>query len=75
MAGKKLTIIIALILTITLTASAQSQFENFVTASGNKLMDGDTELRFISYNIPCLHYGEDNLPFELSNAWRLPDAF
>lgn len=75
MAGKKLTIIIALLLAITLTANAESQFENFVTASGSKLMDGDTELRFISFNIPCLHYGEDNLPFEISNAWRLPDAF
>ena len=75
MAGKKLSIIIALFLAIALTANTESQFDNFVTASGNKLMDGDTVLRFVSFNIPCLHYGEDNMPFEQTNAWRLPNAF
>ena len=40
-------------------AEQKSVFENFVTASGHKLMDGDKEIRFISFNIPTLHYHED----------------
>ena len=54
---------------------AQSTFENFVTRHGDKLMDGDKELRFISFNIPNLHYIEDNVPFEQTNHWRLPNEF
>ena len=53
----------------------QAQFRNFVTRSGDKLMDGDRELRFISFNIPNLHYVEDYLPFSGTNPWRLPDEF
>lgn len=55
--------------------SLLSQFKNFVTAKGDKLMDGDMELRFISCNVPNLHYIEDNLPFSGTNPWRLPDEF
>jgi mannan endo-1,4-beta-mannosidase len=54
---------------------SQSVFSDFVTSSGDKLMDGKTEFRFISYNVPCLHYHEDNMPFEETNSWRLPDEF
>jgi len=38
-------------------------------------MDGDEEFRFISYNIPNLHYIEDYLDFDQINPWRLPDEF
>ncbi len=38
-------------------------------------MDGDRELRFISCNVPNLHYIEDNLPFDGTNPFRLPDEF
>jgi hypothetical protein len=38
-------------------------------------MDGDAELRFISCNVPNLHYIEDYLPFNGTNQWRLPDEF
>ena len=38
-------------------------------------MDGDAEFRFISFNIPNLHYVEDHLPFGETNPFRLPDAF
>ena len=58
-----------------ITGTAFSQFQNFVTAKGDKLMDGDRELRFISVNIPNLHYLEDYLPFTGTNPWRLPDEF
>lgn len=50
-------------------------FDHFVTRQGDRLMDGVEEYRFISYNIPNLHYVEDNLPFEETSPWRLPDEF
>lgn len=52
-----------------------SVFEHFVTVSGDRLMDGNEELRFISFNIPNLHCIEDNMRFEEINPWRLPEAF
>ena len=56
-------------------AHAESVFKNFITCSGDKMMDGRNELKFISFNIPNIHYVEDNLPFEEANNWRFPDAF
>jgi len=55
--------------------AVSAQFKNFVTAKEGKLMDGADELRFISYNIPNLHYIEDDLRFDQPNPWRLPDEF
>jgi len=61
---------------ITISQSlAKSQFDHFITRSGDKLYDGDQVYRFISFNIPNLHYIEDNMSFEEINPWRLPDAF
>lgn len=57
------------------TFCSVAQFKNFITAKGDKLMDGDAELRFISCNVPNLHYVEDYLPFEGTNPFRLPDEF
>ena len=67
--------IIVLILIIPLHIYANSQFKNFITAYGDKLYDGETEYRFISFNIPNLHYVEDNLSFHATNPFRLPDDF
>lgn len=39
--------------------AAPSLFTNFVTASGDKLMDGTQELRFVSVNIPFVDMTED----------------
>ena len=50
-------------------------FSNFVTRQGDRLMEGDKEFRFVSFNVPNLHYIEDNLPFEETNPWRIPDEF
>jgi len=52
-----------------------AQFQNFVTTKGDKLMDGDHELRFVSYNLPNLHYIEDNQQFTDPNPWRVADEF
>ena len=57
------------------TLFSNAQFKNFITVKGDKLMDGDAELRFISCNVPNLHYIEDYLPFNGTNQWRLPDEF
>jgi hypothetical protein len=54
---------------------SESTFKSFVYARGDKLMDENGEFRFISFNIPCLHYNEDNMPFTAMNLWRLPDEF
>jgi len=63
------------IVVILLGGDLQAQFKDFVTRSGDALMDGDRQLRFISVNIPNLHYVEDYLPFSGTNPWRLPDEF
>ena len=70
---KKIVQILVLLAFFTLFSDAQ--FKYFVTVKGDKLMDGDAELRFISCNVPNLHYIEDYLPFSGTNQWRLPDEF
>lgn len=54
---------------------AGAGFKNFVRAEGDRLMDGDIEYRFISFNIPNLHIIEDEMPFSEINPWRLPDTY
>ena len=75
---RKLSILsILLISIIVLPSHAQddSVFENYITVSGDRLMDGNDAYRFISFNVPNLHCIEDNMIFEETNAWRLPDKF
>ena len=50
-------------------------FENFVRRDGDVLRDGDREFRFISFNIPNLHYVEDDMRFDRTMPFRLPDDF
>lgn len=50
-------------------------FENFITARGHSLMDGEKEFRFISMNIPNLNYIEDELSFTTKNPYRYPTEF
>lgn len=52
-----------------------SVFTHFITVSGDRLMDGNQEYRFISFNVPNLHCIEDNMIFTEMNVWRLPDDF
>ena len=52
-----------------------SQFESFVTANRDRLMEGKKELRFVSFNIPNLLYIEDYFPFKATDPWRLPTEF
>lgn len=50
-------------------------FSTFVVRKNDKLYENGKEFRFISFNIPNLHYIEDYLPFESINPWRLPDEY
>ncbi len=68
-------LIVLLSFTFFSVGCAASSFQNFVTREKDKLMDGDNQLRFISFNIPNLHYVEDYLPFNVANPWGLPDEF
>jgi hypothetical protein len=54
---------------------AESQLQNFITARGDQLFDGEKPFRFISFDIPNLLLIEDNFPFAEKNPWRLPDQF
>ena len=50
-------------------------FQNFITVERDNLKDGKENFRFISYNIPNLHYIEDYLRFDAASPWKLPDEF
>ena len=67
--------IFAVLLILTGYSMRAQNFENFITVSGNKLMDGKAEFRFLSFNIPNLNFVEDELAFEQSNPYRLPTEF
>ena len=67
--------LIAILAILFFAINANAELENFIRKEGDKLMDGDKEFRFISFNIPCLHYNEDNFPFKEKTPWRLPDEF
>ena len=72
---KKLVIIALLLSFATIVCASQNAFTSFAHTRGDKLMDENGELRFISFNIPCLHYNEDNMAFTETNPWRLSDEF
>jgi len=55
--------------------ASESVFTGFIYRDGDKLMDENGKLRFISFNIPNLHYIEDNMPFTEMNPWQLPNEF
>jgi hypothetical protein len=50
--------------------AAEQGFEHFVRREGDLLKDGDRAFRFISVNIPNLHYVEDDLRFDQSMPFR-----
>jgi hypothetical protein len=54
---------------------AASVLQDFITARGDQLMEGDKPFRFISFDIPNLQLIEDNVGFAQTNPWRWPDQF
>lgn len=72
---KKNLLFFVLLVLFTFSGNTRAEFRYFVRAEGDKLMDGDKEYRFISFNIPNLHIIEDQMPFDEIQAWRLPDTY
>ncbi len=68
-------VLVAMSLAGTVQGAGRQGFENFVCRDRDVLKDGDREFRFLSFNIPNLHYVEDDMRFEQSMPFRLPDAF
>ena len=68
-------VISSLLSLLLIHCSTTSQFETFVTAKQDRLMEGNKELKFVSFNIPNLLYVEDYFPFEASSPWRLPTEY
>jgi endo-1,4-beta-mannosidase len=63
---------------LSVTARAQGQSApapGFITARGDKLFEGDTEFRFLSFNVPNLHYVEDDMRFAHAMPFRWPDEY
>ncbi len=73
---------LAMVVILSLTCNAQPQqqggeqsFEDFIRRDGDVLKDGDRVFRFLSFNIPNLHYVEDDMRFDCGMPFRLPDQF
>jgi len=56
-------------------APAISPQIRFVTARGDRLFDGQDEYRFLSFNVPNLHYIEDDMRFAQDIPFRWPNEF
>src|SRR5437763_16201186 len=71
----RLAAIIFVLFSLSSAALAQNDMRYFITRSGDQLIEGGKEYRFISFNIPNLHLVEDNMAFEATNECRFPDEF
>jgi hypothetical protein len=72
---KRMLIALSFLSVFTNAWASDSVFTRFVYRDGSSLMDENGVLRFISFNVPCLHYSEDNVSFTETNSWRLSDEF
>lgn len=73
---KKIKYALATILAgVVMSGCASTRTTGSGETSKDKIIENGKELRFVSFNIPNLHYNEDNLPFSQTNPWRLPDEF
>src|SRR4030042_4959673 len=66
---------LAMCLTCMAQGAGKQAFENFVRRDGDVLKDRNREFRFLSFNIPNLHYVEDDMRFDRGMPFRLPEAF
>lgn len=67
--------IMVVFVTLTSGLSQNTQFEHFISVSGPRLVDGNQEFRFISWNIPNLNFVEDEMGFSFEHAYGLPTAY
>jgi mannan endo-1,4-beta-mannosidase len=68
-------LLVACLSAISVPAFATSAFHDFIKVHGDQLIEDGKPFRFISWNIPNLQLIEDNVPFNETNPWRLPDRF
>jgi hypothetical protein len=68
-------LLLLMVLFITCQSPKRPIFQNFITCRGDKLMNGEKEFRFISFNIPNLHYVEDDMRFEQTMHFRFPNEY
>ncbi len=73
--SSRFTALLFSILMLLFRGSAPAQFNDFIIRDGDRLLEGGSPYRFISFNVPNLHYVEDYFPFSGTNPWRLPDEF
>lgn len=68
---------LATVLPALLAAAAEPPVADraFVTAHDGRLWLGDEEFRFVSFNVPNLHYVEDDLRFARALPFRYPDEY
>lgn len=67
--------VLALIVCAVTSPAVGQGFRHFITRDGDRLMDGDQEYRFVSFNIPNLHYVEDAMAFDNRMPFRFPDEY
>ncbi len=65
-----------IILAASFTSGAEPPaMDQFIVRQGDKLLEGDQEFRFLSWNIPNLHYVEDDMRFTQRIPFRWPDEY
>jgi len=57
------------------SCQAMASPDHFITRDGKKLLNGENEFRFISFNVPTLSYIEDEMAFEQTNPYGLPNEY
>jgi hypothetical protein len=68
--------LVLIALTVFSTASLRAtEIEHIITRRGDKLLDGEQEFRFVSFNIPNLHQVEDDFAPDKETAWGWPTEF
>lgn len=72
--NKFISILLACLLGVSLQVNSKA-FDHFITVDGTKLMEGDKEFRFLSFNVPTLNYVEDEMAFDETNPYALPSEF
>lgn len=72
---KPIRLILVVIASLSTYALYAEGLHHFITRQGDKLMEGDREYRFVSFNIPNLLVIEDAFEPHLPSPWRWPDEY
>ena len=80
MIGSRATVTSVMLAAVLLSSCGRAQAQPvresvFITARGERLFEGDEEFRFLSFNVPNLHYVEDDMRFAQAMPFRWPDEY